>query len=90
MKTEMYFYYHRENGKVIVQNAIMGMLGQEHEHSEEEFKEWSKDIPEKYLININNQSYTTHCPDGQKGQNNENFPDQISQGNKNTNERKKH
>lgn len=50
--TEMNFYYWKENGKIIVQNMLMGMEGQKHSHSPEEFKEWSKDIPTKNLIQI--------------------------------------
>ena len=51
---EMNFYYWKENGKIVVRTSIMGMLGQRHEHTLEDFKKWKKDIPEKYLIHIAN------------------------------------
>lgn len=48
----MNFYYWKENGKIIVQNAAMGIMGQKHEHTPEDFKRWKKDIPAKNLIKI--------------------------------------
>lgn len=49
---EMNFYWWRENGKIIVQNMIMGMEGQRHEHTPGEFEKWSKGVPAKNLIQI--------------------------------------
>jgi len=42
---EMHFYWWHKSNMIVVQNVIMGNLGQKHEHTEEDFKEWSKDIP---------------------------------------------
>ena len=52
MNVEMNFYYWIKNDKVVVQNMLMGMEGQRHEHTVEEFKEWKKDIPKKNLIKL--------------------------------------
>lgn len=52
MQPEMNFYWWREKGKIVVQNAIMGMMGQKHTHTEADFERWSKDIPPKNLIEI--------------------------------------
>ena len=49
---EMNFYYWEENGRIFVQNMVMGMEGQKHSHTKEEFKEWSKDIPKKNMIKV--------------------------------------
>jgi len=51
-KPEMNFYYWKEGSKIVVQNMVMGMEGQKHEHTIEEFKKWKKDISEKNLIKI--------------------------------------
>lgn len=47
---EMNFYYWHEKDKVVVQNAVMGMMGQKHVHTEKDFKQWRKDISPKNLI----------------------------------------
>ena len=49
---EMNFYYWEENGKIVVQNAAGGFMGQKHEHTQDEFAEWSKDIPEENLVKL--------------------------------------
>lgn len=49
---EMRFYYHREKGRIVVQNAIMGMMGQEHTHTEKDFKQWARDIPSHCLVDL--------------------------------------
>jgi hypothetical protein len=49
---EMNFYWWKENGKIIVQNMIMGLKGQKHEHTPEDFEQWKKDIPAKNLTQI--------------------------------------
>jgi hypothetical protein len=47
----MTFYCHKEkNGTITVQNAVMGHLGQRHNHTEAEFKEWRNDIPDKQIV----------------------------------------
>jgi hypothetical protein len=43
-------HWRREGDKIIVQNMVGPYPGQLHEHTEEEFREWSKDIPEDRLI----------------------------------------
>jgi len=49
---EMNFYWWIENGKVVVQNMVMGLEGQKHVHTKREFEEWRKDIPDKNLIYV--------------------------------------
>ena len=46
----MKHYWWREGNKIKVQNMVGPYAGQLHEHTEEEFREWSKDIPEDRLI----------------------------------------
>lgn len=50
----MRHYYRKKGGKIIVQNAVAGCLGQEHEHTPEEFEQWVKenDIPPGDLVNL--------------------------------------
>lgn len=49
---EMNFYYWEEGDRIVVQNMIMGMKGQEHKHTKQEFEEWKRDIPKKNLIKV--------------------------------------
>jgi len=51
---EMHFYWWRENGKIVVQNAIGSYLGQKHEHTEKDFKRWIEEgkIKLEYLHEI--------------------------------------
>ena len=55
MNIEMNFYYWKERDKIVVQNMVMGYEGQKHSHTPEEFKNWSKDISKKNLIQIDKQ-----------------------------------
>lgn len=50
----MRHYYCKEDGKIVVQNAVAGHLGQKHEHTPEEFEQWVKDndIKPQQLINL--------------------------------------
>ena len=49
---EMRFYFFKtKDGLYHVQNAVAGLLGQHHVHTEKGFKKWSKNIPKKNLIN---------------------------------------
>lgn len=52
LQPTMNFYYWKEGNKIVVQNMIMGMEGQKHSHSPQEFEEWKKDIPEENLIKL--------------------------------------
>ena len=52
LKPEMNFYYWKEGDKIVVQNMVMGMKGQEHTHTMKGFERWKKDIPEKNLIKL--------------------------------------
>jgi hypothetical protein len=49
---EMNFYYWEEGDKIVVQNMAMGLCGQKHTHTPEDFDRWKKDIPIKNLIHI--------------------------------------
>jgi hypothetical protein len=50
MEVKMHFYYHKDHrGRIHVQNAVMGYLGQHHVHTPEEFEEWKKGISEDCL-----------------------------------------
>ena len=49
---QMRFYWWREGDKIVVQNAVMGMMGQKHVHTERDFKEWAKGIKPEYLIEL--------------------------------------
>lgn len=40
----------KEDGTHCVQNAVMGLLGQYHEHTPDDFKRWSKDIDPQDII----------------------------------------
>lgn len=50
--TEMNFYWWKENDKITVQNAVMGHMGQKHEHTIKGFNEWKKDIKPERLIKL--------------------------------------
>jgi len=52
LRPEMNFYYWKEGDKIVVQNMVMGMKGQEHTHTIKEFEVWKKDIPKKNLIKL--------------------------------------
>lgn len=51
---KMYHYFWREGDKVVVQNAVMGQMGQQHTHTPEGFERWKKDnkIDPECLINL--------------------------------------
>jgi hypothetical protein len=53
MALQMMFYWWKEGGKVVVQNMIMGYVGQKHEHTPEEFEKWRADVPGKNLVHLN-------------------------------------
>lgn len=46
----MKFYVSKKNGKYCVQNAVGSYLGQYHEHTEEDFKKWLKNVPKQDVI----------------------------------------
>uniref|UniRef100_A0A6M3MAC1 Uncharacterized protein n=1 Tax=viral metagenome TaxID=1070528 RepID=A0A6M3MAC1_9ZZZZ len=48
----MVHYYWKEGDEIVVQNWVGGMKGQEHRHSPEDFKRWSKDIKAENLIDL--------------------------------------
>lgn len=52
--TTMRHYWWEEDGKIVVQNAVAGHLGQKHEHTPEEFERWVKDndIKPELLIRV--------------------------------------
>ena len=52
----MNFYYWKEGEKVVVQNAVMGMMGQKHTHTQKGFRDWIKrsNIPQENLIDLDN------------------------------------
>ena len=52
---KMTHYYWKEKSKIIVQNAVMGHMGQKHTHSIEEFEEWKKEIPKEHLVNLDSE-----------------------------------
>lgn len=49
---EMNFYWWEENGQIVVQNCVMGMMGQKHTHTKEDFNAWKKDIVPEHLIHL--------------------------------------
>lgn len=49
---DMQFYWWRENGRIVVQNMLMGLEGQKHSHTEEEFRQWAEGIPPESLHEI--------------------------------------
>ena len=56
MVATMYHYYWKKNNTIIVQNMVMGMEGQLHRHSLEDFEKWKKNINPEHLINLDEES----------------------------------
>ena len=51
MVTMKHYYWEKDN-KIIVQNCVMGMMGQQHEHTKDDFADWIRKnkIKEENLI----------------------------------------
>lgn len=47
---EMHFYVTKtKDGLYHVQNAVMGMMGQHHVHTEKGFRRWAKETPKEHI-----------------------------------------
>lgn len=50
----MTHYHWQQDGMIVVQNAVMGNLGQKHEHTPEDFRAWikSNSIDPEHLVDL--------------------------------------